>query len=149
MILFLVAFGLVLGASPLRAQQGSLPLVRDAEIEHILARYATPLFKAAGLQSGAVKIYLVQDDTLNAFVAGGQRIFVFTGLILATRHPGELVGVLAHETGHIRGGHLSRTRDAISSAQTISILAAPSFTINFRKLRMLLAYKVLASCGIS
>lgn len=123
-ILFLLVIGLMSGAMQARAQQGSLPLVRDAEIEHILARCATPLFKSAGLQTGAVKIYLVQDDTLNAFVAGGQRIFVFTGLILATRHPGELVGVLAHETGHIRGGHLSRTRDAISSAQTISILAA-------------------------
>lgn len=124
MVLLLLALGFAFSAAPSRAQEGGLPLVRDAEIEHILSRYATPLFKAAGLQSGAVKIYLVQDDTLNAFVAGGQRIFVFTGLILATRHPGELVGVLAHETGHIRGGHLSRTRDAISSAQTISILAA-------------------------
>ncbi|WP_417516758.1 M48 family metalloprotease [Minwuia sp.] len=99
-------------------------MVRDAEIEHILAIYAKPLFEAANLSPGAVKTYLVHDDTLNAFVAGGQRIFVFTGLILATRSPGELVGVLAHETGHIRGGHLSRTRDAIANAQTFSILAA-------------------------
>jgi predicted Zn-dependent protease len=122
--ILLVLFCMTFGAASASAQQGNLPIVRDAEIEHILARYANPLFQAAGLQSGAVKTYLVQDDTLNAFVAGGQRIFVFTGLILATRHPGELVGVLAHETGHIRGGHLSRTRDAIASAQTISILAA-------------------------
>lgn len=122
--IFLALFLLTFGPTAASAQETGLPIVRDAEIEHILARYATPLFKAAGLQSGAVKTYLVQDDTLNAFVAGGQRIFVFTGLILATRHPGELVGVLAHETGHIRGGHLSRTRDVIASAQTISILAA-------------------------
>lgn len=117
-----LALGLPM-ASP-QAQEQNLRIVRDAEIEHILSVYATPLFEAAGLSSGAVKTILVQDDTMNAFVAGGQRIFIFTGLILATRHPGELVGVLAHETGHIRGGHLSRTRDAISSAQTISILAA-------------------------
>ncbi|WP_416900008.1 MAG: M48 family metalloprotease [Minwuia sp.] len=112
------------GATASRAQQKDLSIVRDAEIEHILSVYAKPLFEAAGLHPGAVKVYLVQDDTLNAFVAGGQRIFVFTGLILATRSPGELVGVLAHETGHIRGGHLSRTRDAISNAQAISIVAA-------------------------
>jgi len=115
---------LTLTTNVAQAQIGNLRLVRDAEIEHILALYAKPLFKAAGLQPGAVKTYLVQDPTLNAFVAGGQRIFVFTGLILATRHPGELVGVLAHETGHIRGGHLARTRDAIDNAQTISIIAA-------------------------
>jgi len=121
-ILALLAF--LLGPVAASAQERNLRFVRDAEIEHILSLYATPLFRAAGLQSGAVKTFLVQDDSLNAFVAGGQRIFVFTGLILATRHPGELVGVLAHETGHIRGGHLSRTRDAIAGAQAISILAA-------------------------
>ncbi len=71
MVLLLLALGFAFSAAPSRAQEGGLPLVRDAEIEHILSRYATPLFKAAGLQSGAVKIYLVQDDTLNAFVAGG------------------------------------------------------------------------------
>jgi predicted Zn-dependent protease len=115
---------MALTAAAAKAQERSLALVRDAEIEHILAAYATPLFQAAGLSAGGVRIHLVQDDTINAFVAGGQRIFVFTGLILATRTPGELVGVLAHETGHIRGGHLSRTRDALANAQTISILAA-------------------------
>lgn len=107
---------------PAAAQDRGLALVRDAEIEHILSIYAKPLFRAANLGDGAVKVYLVQDDAINAFVAGGQRIFVFTGLILRTRSPGELIGVLAHETGHIRGGHLSRTRDAVANAQTISIL---------------------------
>lgn len=102
---------------------GPLPLIRDAEIEHILASYATPVIQGAGLDVGAVRIHIVNDDTLNAFVANGQRIFVNTGLILATETPGQLVGVLAHETGHIRGGHLIATRDAISRAQTYSLVA--------------------------
>lgn len=110
-------------AGPAAAQDRDLALVRDAEIEHILSIYAKPVFQAANLGAGAVKVYLVHEDAINAFVAGGQRIFVFTGLILRTRSPGELIGVIAHETGHIRGGHLSRTRDAIANAQTISILA--------------------------
>ncbi len=110
-------------SGPAAAQDRGLALVRDAEIEHILSIYAKPLFQAANLQAGAVKVYLVHDDSINAFVAGGQRIFVFTGLILRTRSPGELIGVMAHETGHIRGGHLSRTRDAIANSQTIAILA--------------------------
>lgn len=108
----------------LAAQERPLALIRDAEIEHILALYANPVFRAAGLDLGATRVFIVNDDTLNAFVAGGQRVFVFTGLILATQNPRQLVGVLAHETGHIRGGHLSRSQNAISEAQTLSIIAA-------------------------
>lgn len=121
----LVALSLLL-AWPLHlaAQERPLALIRDAEIEHILARYANPVFRAAGLDLGATRVFIVNDDTLNAFVAGGQRVFVFTGLILATESPRQLVGVLAHETGHIRGGHLTRTHNAMSDAQTISIIAA-------------------------
>ena len=99
---------------PTHAQNRSLNLVRDAEIEHILALYAKPLFQAANLDPRVARTYLVNDPSLNAFVAGGQRIFVFTGLILKTELPRQLVGVLAHETGHIRGGHLSRTAEALA-----------------------------------
>jgi len=109
---------------PTHAQNRPLNLVRDAEIEHILALYAKPLFQAANLDPRVARTYLVNDPSLNAFVAGGQRIFVFTGLILKTELPRQLVGVLAHETGHIRGGHLSRTAEAMANAQTLSIIAA-------------------------
>lgn len=115
---------IVLFSTPSYAQNRSLNLVRDAEIEHILALYAKPVFRAANLDTRVARTYLVNDPTLNAFVAGGQRVFVFTGLILRTELPRQLVGVLAHETGHIRGGHLSRTADALANAQTISIIAA-------------------------
>lgn len=91
-------------------------LIRDAEIEDTLRVYANPLFEAAGLNPDDVDIYIINDSSVNAFVAGGQNIFVHTGLILAADSPNELIGVLAHETGHIAGGHLVRSREAMGRA---------------------------------
>ena len=68
----------------------------------------TPIWRVAGLDPGAVEIMIVQDNALNAFVAGGQRIFINTGLLLRTERPNQLIGVLAHETGHISGGSAAR-----------------------------------------
>jgi predicted Zn-dependent protease len=99
-------------AAPASAQS----LIRDAEIEDTLHVYSAPLLEAAGLESEDVHIYIISDPSLNAFVAGGQNIFVHTGLILAAETPNELIGVLAHETGHIAGGHLARTRQAVNQA---------------------------------
>ncbi|MEQ8665925.1 MAG: M48 family metalloprotease [Rhodospirillales bacterium] len=96
--------------------------VRDAETESIIREYTTPIFEAAGLVPKAVNIYLVDDKSLNAFVAGGQNIFIHTGLLLNANSYTDVVGVLAHETGHIVGGHLARTRDAMSDAQTLGLL---------------------------
>lgn len=90
-------------------------LIRDAEIEQILREYADPLFEAAGLKPSDVNIYIVQDESLNAFVAAGQNMFLHTGLIMESRTPEELKGVIAHETGHIAGGH-SVTREAAMGA---------------------------------
>ena len=69
-------------------------LIRDAEIEQILRDYSDPLFEAAGLKPDDVNIYIVQDDTLNAFVAGGQNMFIHTGLIMEAETPEELKGVI-------------------------------------------------------
>ncbi|MEP3246054.1 MAG: M48 family metalloprotease [Sneathiella sp.] len=104
------------------AQQTRLSFIRDAEIEHTLRSYASPLFSAAGLNAGDVSIHIVNDKTLNAFVAGGQRMFFFTGLLERVEHPGQLKGVIAHETGHIAGGHLARTHQALEKATIASVL---------------------------
>ncbi len=88
-------------------------LIRDAEIEALLRDYADPLFEAAGLDPDSVEILIVNDPTPNAFVASGQKMFIHTGLIIATETPNELIGVMAHETGHIAGGHLARSREAM------------------------------------
>lgn len=117
-----VVCALASGASD-TAAAGGQSLIRDAEIEHIIYRIAAPLFEAAGLDANAVRVHIVNDPTLNAFVAGGQRIFINTGLLLEVEDIGEIAGVVAHETGHISGGHLARTHDAMRNASATSILA--------------------------
>ena len=101
---------------------GALPLVRDAEIEELLRLYATPIFRAAGLRPGAVRVHLLQNPSINAFVAGGQRIFIFTGLLRQAKTPGEVIGVIAHETGHIAGAHLVRGQMELSRLSTLAII---------------------------
>ena len=98
------------------------PLIRDAEIEHTLRLFADPIFKVAGLNPNAIKIFVVESDTLNAYVAGGQNMFIYTGLITSTTSPDMLLGVMAHETGHIAGGHLAQGAEKLKNAQIGSIL---------------------------
>lgn len=92
-------------------------LIRDAEIERTLRTYVDPLFEAAGLKPADVNLYIVQSDEVQASVAGGQNMFVYTGLIMHSRTPEELKGVMAHEIGHIALGH-NITRPAAASASS-------------------------------
>ena len=108
-------------ASPVAREVG---LIRDAEIEHTLYEITAPILEAAGLGRDSVHIYIVQDDQLNAFVAGGMNLFLNTGLIMRTQHTGQLAGVIAHEVGHIAGGHLSRIPMAAQRATAEMVLAA-------------------------
>jgi predicted Zn-dependent protease len=111
----------VVVVSPSRAQ--GLSIIRDAEIENTIRLYATPLFRAAGLNPSDILIHLINDRSLNAFVAGGQRLFINTGLLLQSKHAGQVIGVIAHETGHISGGHLARLEDELKKASAQQILA--------------------------
>jgi predicted Zn-dependent protease len=99
----------------------ALSLIRDAETEELLRSYATPIFAAAGLNPRSVNIYLVRDNQINAFVAGGQNVFFTTELLLEFSTPGEIKGVIAHEVGHISGGHLARVQDALSGSGALAI----------------------------
>lgn len=105
------------------AQRRGASLVRDAEIENTIRAYSAPLFAAAGLNTEAITVHLVNDRVLNAFVAGGQRIFINTGLLIRAERPGQVIGVLAHEIAHIAGGHLARMGGAIEDATTAMILS--------------------------
>lgn len=116
--------GLIAAGVPLRAEAQSrgLPIIRDTEIENLLRDYARPLFRAAGVGGSQTNVIIVNDRGFNAFVANGRRIFVNAGAILDSRTPNELIGVMAHETGHIAGGHLARLREAVERAQIIAAI---------------------------
>ncbi len=104
------------------SQSAGLNLIRDAEIEGLMRLYSRPLFKAAGINPDDVKVYLIADPRINAFVAGGQRIFINTGLITRSETPNSVIGVLAHETGHIAGGHLTKMNSALAQASTEQLI---------------------------
>ena len=82
-------------------------LIRDTQTENYLYKISQPIFKAANL-SEQVKIYIINDNNINAFVAGGKNIFINTGTITYSDNPLGLIGIIAHETGHITGSHLAR-----------------------------------------
>jgi predicted Zn-dependent protease len=103
--------------------QDQISFIRDAEIETTIRQYASPLFTTAGLDASAIHIYLVNDTRLNAFVAGGQNLFINTGLLMRSQNPNQVIGVIAHETGHIAGGHLARTQEAMRNATIKGIIA--------------------------
>ncbi len=96
-------------------------IIRDAEIEQLLRDYTTPIFRAAGINTKAAEVILVGDRSFNAFVANGQKIFVNVGALMESKTPNEIIGVLAHECGHIAGGHLARMRQELARAQILAI----------------------------
>ncbi|PHR90899.1 MAG: peptidase M48, Ste24p [Robiginitomaculum sp.] len=99
-------------------------LLRDTEIEETLRAYTDPILRAANLNTASVDLYLVNDKSLNAFVTRGQNIFIHTGLILEADTPNQLKGVIAHESGHIAGGHLARRDRSNRSAYGAMLIAA-------------------------
>jgi predicted Zn-dependent protease len=109
--------------TPASAQEKGLPLIRDAEIEQLLRDYTRPVLKAAGLGQRNIRVVIVNDRSFNAFVMDAKRIFVNTGALTDSETPNQIIGVLAHETGHIAGGHLSKLRAELANAQTAMILA--------------------------
>lgn len=110
---------LLLTAQPAAAQS----ILRDAETEALLMDMAAPLVEAAGLEPGNVDIVLINDPSINAFVAGGQAVYIHSGLINAADTANEVQGVIAHELGHITGGHIVRFSEGMSAASNISILS--------------------------
>jgi len=111
------------GPTRAQAQSGGVPVVRDTEIENLLRDYAAPILKAAGLSKQNVRIVILNDRTFNAFVMDGRHIFINAGALFDAKTPNEVIGVFAHETGHLAGGHLMRLREQLASAQTASIVA--------------------------
>ena len=109
-------------AACLPAHAQNVAVIRDAEIEALVRDYARPILKAAGLSKSGVEIVLINDQSFNAFVAG-RRIFINTGALLQSETPNQIIGVIAHEAGHLAGGHQNRLREQLARAQTMMVVA--------------------------
>ena len=96
-------------------------ILRDAETEAFFDEISAPLIQAAGLDPKNVDIVLINDKSINAFVAGGQAVYIHSGLIDAATTANEVQGVIAHELGHVVGGHAVRYNEGMSAASGISI----------------------------
>tara|TARA_Y100000389_G_scaffold202536_1_gene248105 strand:- start:12887 stop:14230 length:1344 start_codon:yes stop_codon:yes gene_type:complete len=104
------------------SRSNAVSIIRDGEVEELLWELTRPIIKEAGLEEKAIKIYIVNDRAINAFVSKGQNIFINTGLITKYNDPNVLRGVLAHEIGHIAAGHLARGKEEIKKAQNVMML---------------------------
>ncbi len=100
-----------------------ISLIRDVETEKFLREISNPIFDAARLEKKNIKIYIINDDSINAFVSGGQNVFVNTGLVRKYDSPDALIGVIAHETGHIAAGHLARSFENAQKAEGVMLLS--------------------------
>lgn len=116
---------------PGQGEAKPLRFIRDAEVENIIRAYATPLFQAAGLNPRAIKVYLVNDPSINAFVLPGLKMFVHTGLLIRAERPNQVIGVIAHETGHLSAGHTAtrgesfrRSTQAVIASYVLGLAAA-------------------------
>ncbi len=98
-------------------------LLRDSETERLLKDITRPIFEVAKITPESVDLYLINDPSINAGVGGGQNIFMNSGLLLQADHVGQVIGVYAHEAGHISGGHLVRQADGAKGATGISLLS--------------------------
>jgi len=117
--LFAILAAAMLVAQPVAAQS----ILRDAETEAFLDEISAPLVEAAGLEPENVDIVLINDPSINAFVSGGQIVYIHSGLIDAADTAEEVQGVIAHELGHIIGGHILRYGEGMASASRISLLS--------------------------
>jgi predicted Zn-dependent protease len=120
----IVAAGFGSATAPAHAQAPpKLPIIRDTEIENLLRDYARPILRVAGLSQQKVKVVIINNRAFNAFVMDGRHIFINAGALFEAKTPNEVIGVLAHETGHLADGHLMRFREKLAQAQTQSIVA--------------------------
>ena len=118
-----LAAGLLAGLVPGKpAEAQGLPLIRDTEIELLLNDYSQGIFRAAGLGTGRVTVRIVNNEGFNAFVIDGRNVFMHTGALTQANTPNEVIGVLAHEAGHIAGGHMAALRARIAKDQTRALL---------------------------
>jgi predicted Zn-dependent protease len=119
------AIALALAPLPARAQEKEKgpAILRDTESEQLLRDYTRPILRVAGLEKQNIQVTIINESVFNAFVADGHRIFVNYGALMQSETPNQIIGVLAHETGHLAGGHLAKLREQVAVAQTQMVIA--------------------------
>ena len=115
----LLTLSFAIAARPAAAQS----ILRDAETEALFRDMSRPILEAAGLRPDNVEVVLIHDRSINAFVAGGQIVYIHSGLLAAADNANEVQGVIAHEVGHITGGHVIRIQEGMKVATGIMILS--------------------------
>ena len=121
-----LATAIALAIAPMAAvaqENKGPPVLRDTETEQLLREYTRPILRAAGLEKQNIQMVIINQGVFNAFVADGRRIFVNYGAIMQSETPNQIIGVMAHETGHLAGGHLAKMREQMAQAQTQMIIA--------------------------
>ena len=98
-------------------------LIRDTEIENIIYGWSKPIFEVAGLSKNSIKIHIIADDQINAFVTGGKDMYLNTGLIKKAGSANALLGVIAHETGHIAAGHILKLKQKIRGIENKQLIS--------------------------
>lgn len=120
---FIALFFITLSSAILTPSQAEARgIIRDAETENLIRDYGLPIFRAAGLSSQNISIHIINDKNFNAFVVDGRNMFINMGAIMQAQTPNQIIGVMAHEAGHIAGGHLSRLRAHAAKAQTLDLM---------------------------
>jgi predicted Zn-dependent protease len=122
-----LALALALALAPISAlaeeKEKGPPILRDTETEQLLRDYSRPILRAAGLEKQNIQVTIINESVFNAFVADGHRIFVNYGALMQSETPNQIIGVLAHETGHLAGGHLAKLHEQLERAQTQAVIA--------------------------
>ena len=109
--------------APCLSRADSIRLIRDTEIENTISIYTKPILQAAGITDDTLKTHIINDPAINAYVAKGQKVFLTTGLLRQSKNAQQIIGVIAHEIGHIAGGHLIRLHKKIKKAKTTAFIS--------------------------
>ncbi len=120
LLLLLAIAGLLV--RPTTAHAAGIRLIQDAEIERLLRDYARPIVEAAGFDARNIRIHIVRNPSFNAFVIDGRNIFMNTGTLMSAETPNQVIGIIAHEMGHIAGAHLSKLARAFEQARTANLV---------------------------
>lgn len=119
----IISLTLILAFLPINKAQAQMSIISDEETEQYLAKVIQPIFKTAGIPFNRNKIHIVNDNSLNAFVGDGNDLFIHSGTLMKADNSDQVSGVLAHETGHIMGGHILRQKIKNQSMQEASLVS--------------------------